>query len=563
VERSEKEREIILLFLGVLATVSIYYYKHTVKWWIADDPAILKFAAKYPFHQIFFCPQVWRRFSPSNLTPMVLLSFKTDLWLFGLKPGLFYLHQVTMAALSAAAFYLLLAEHVDTLFAAAASIFFMLSPAVSQSVNLLMTRHYLEGLFFCLLSMLLFSRHIKSGEKPLLFASVVCYAVASSCKEIFVPLPLVLVLWPQKPVKEKAPPWEELRRRIWINLPFFLWLGIYTSYRRWMLGRFLGGYGSLANSSDLKLLAKSTYKGLFLADHRMALIVAILTAVSLLAMARSPKAAVFMGSILVCVFAPLLAISKLAERQLLLPVLLVSALIAFGMDRIWRKESPIFKAVSVAAMAMLILLALPLQAKAYSSQRPFLLSFEETGRFLWHTSTPKDAVINPAIPNWYHKGLAWLKEEVAKGGAMGHVINNLCYATALGGYKEGYRLWEYKAALQRVVRLQKREVERRIERCRKLFRKRRIFGCIWEEKNNLHWRFGPYSSGRYLLVDRETGYSFTLTKEGSFPATLDSLSLDPPKLAICYEDKAGWRCCTTPKITKTLPPAKWFRQSER
>ncbi len=554
VEGLSKKRSLAtFLFLSTSAATAIYYWFTTTKWWIADDPAILKFSAQYPLLQSLFSPQVWQRFSPSNLTPMVILSFKLDLSAFGLNPSGFYLHQLLVVWLISFLLFLLLQRYVNPLVAAATSVFLLLSPPMTQCVSLLMTRHYLEGLALCTLSLLFYSWHLERGGSWRLGLSVALYAVSTLCKEVFVPLPLVVALWPRD-IHERDG--DSMKRRAKRVAPFFLWLILYATYRRWMLGKFIGGYGSLAASFSTTALLERTYQGLFSGNTALFLLCTALFLVLgvHLSGSRSRERVSLSAAVLLSILMPLMAISNLvSERHLLLPAFALTVAIAFGADAILKRDRPWYPLLSATLVSLLLCLAIPAHLAARKRLAPLTASFAATGRFLWFKSTPDDAVLNPTIPNWYFDGLRWLKREVANQGPCGLGLSNLCYAAILGGYKDQYRLWEYDSSQEKVKPLPRTEAEKRVKTCLSTFRKGELTARIWESHGTVHWRFGPYQEGRYFLVDRETGYPYPLPRDGLFPATLASLSLEEKRLAVCYEAPKGWKTCTTPEISKTPP----------
>jgi len=59
--------------------------------WRWDDTQILLHALNTSAWDNFTNPDVWRKFSPNNLTPWLILSFEIDYFLFGLNPlGLYF-----------------------------------------------------------------------------------------------------------------------------------------------------------------------------------------------------------------------------------------------------------------------------------------------------------------------------------------------------------------------------------------------------------------------------------------------------------------------------------------
>ena len=67
-----------------------------------SDALLQQHALQSPGLAAFVDPADWRRLSPNNLTPWVTLSFKLDLALAGLRPAVFYLHQLVSAGRVAA-----------------------------------------------------------------------------------------------------------------------------------------------------------------------------------------------------------------------------------------------------------------------------------------------------------------------------------------------------------------------------------------------------------------------------------------------------------------------------
>jgi hypothetical protein len=182
--------------------------------------------------------------------------FDADLRLFGLNPAAFYLHHIAVSGVLAAVVYFFLRLWLPPLGAFAGSCLFVMSPCYANNVYLLMTRHYVEGLLWSLCALLLYVKALQE-ERPLLaWAGAAFYLLAALCKEIYVPLVTVLPFWPWMNLgKEKTRWMPAVASRSLYLAPFVVVALAYTLYRRWMLGVWIGGYGSLSPAgADLATL---------------------------------------------------------------------------------------------------------------------------------------------------------------------------------------------------------------------------------------------------------------------------------------------------------------------
>ena len=144
--------EYSFLPLLILATFALYG-QSLGGWWTHDDPQILKQAHLFSPLEYFFIPEVWHTLSSSNLTPWVTLSFDFDLSLFGFNPQFFYGHQLLVIAGISWLIYLIARIAVAPLSALAGALLFLVGSPIAVATQQLMVRHYVEGLFFYLLSL--------------------------------------------------------------------------------------------------------------------------------------------------------------------------------------------------------------------------------------------------------------------------------------------------------------------------------------------------------------------------------------------------------------------------
>ena len=208
--------------------------------WRWDDTQILLHAYNTSTLDNFINPEIWRKFSSNNLTPWLILSFKIDYMIFGLNPLGFYCHHLlSLALLSYLLIYLSNQLTNNNKSGFLCFILFISGAPIYAVTEQLMTRHYIEGMIFCLLSIISSIRFIHTQEKKFIVYSLFFYVLAALCKEIYVPLIIILIS-------------IYLFNKI-LNYKIFLShfiVGLtYTVWRLYMLPSAIGGYSS-GNSSN-------------------------------------------------------------------------------------------------------------------------------------------------------------------------------------------------------------------------------------------------------------------------------------------------------------------------
>jgi hypothetical protein len=206
--------------------IIIRYHSAINSFWLYDDPQILRHAFDHSPWEYFLVPDVWREMSLRSLTPWVSLSFYMDLKLFGFHPRFFYLHQLGSIWLASAGIYLLLRFWTSRLFAVFGGLLFVASAPVAAAAELLMVRHYIEGLIFALGAICCFTFSLRRNLFSLSILSSAFYFFAISAKELYVPLLVLAVALPE----------DGLRKRVAYAVPHALVFVLYLAWRYWMLG---------------------------------------------------------------------------------------------------------------------------------------------------------------------------------------------------------------------------------------------------------------------------------------------------------------------------------------
>lgn len=541
----------VIIFLGA----AVYYWLTIPRWWSGDDTQILMFAARFGPLDYFFYPEIWRQFTPANLTPWIVLSFDIDIHLFGLHPALFYAHQLFIVFSLSLTMYIFLNRFIAPCFSLFTTLVFLFSPPVTWCIPELMTRHYFEGLMWVLLSLIFYLKYIEKPVKLYRYISVTCYAAAVLCKEIYVPLPVLIFLWPAAWEHEADQPgcWKTLFcRHLRMAYPYFVVLFFYIVYRKFMLSSIIGGYGSIhVFSPSLNMISANLFHRLFMGSQGLLMTTALLAVTGLAVTVNNLKIFTFCVAVILCTLPPLLnIINIISERHLLLPIFILTTCTGMGLHGLWNHAGDYFKSAVAAGIIAMLVFVIPAHIHAGQEADGLVFSYERTGKFLWHDSSPGDAVINSAIPNWYFSGLVWLKKHVAHGGLMGQGVSDFCYAVILGDVK-AERWWRYDEASREIQRIPEEEILKMRMNCKRSFVKKEIDALfsIDKKRGMVTWRIEPPGNGRYWLVDIKTGYPCPLPRTGSYPLYGTDINFDSTGLNICYEDRKGWRACSRIKIS--------------
>jgi hypothetical protein len=233
--------DVIIIFIFACITAALYINVFN-SYWLYDDPYLLRNLTEHKIQHFFTDPEVWKKISVSNLTPWIMLSYGLDFSLSGLNNGVFFAHHLISLWLASSALYLVLRLWLRPLWAASASLIFLVNAPTAAAAEMLMTRHYIEGL---LLFLSAFYFYVKSArEKSIKYSlfSAVLYFLSMSAKEIYVPMIMVFAAFP-----EGSP-----GRRIRAIFPLIIAFILYVLWRIYMLGGFITGPGKSILLSSYK-----------------------------------------------------------------------------------------------------------------------------------------------------------------------------------------------------------------------------------------------------------------------------------------------------------------------
>lgn len=229
----------IFVFLVLFGATLAYYNRAISAWFTADEIWIIANVQPREWWQIFTAWDV----HPQNFVPGLLLSFKLDHMAFGWDATYFRVHSIAAAALMGTLLVALLRPGCGWIISILTALLLLESNPTVSLVGWIASRHYLEGTCFALIGILLLRRYERTSSSLTVLGAMLCYGLAMLWKEVFAPLPLILL----------ALPAVSVRRRVRLLVLFGIVGAGYIAYRRYMLGQFVGGYGD--GSYDLQKAA--------------------------------------------------------------------------------------------------------------------------------------------------------------------------------------------------------------------------------------------------------------------------------------------------------------------
>lgn len=373
-------------------------------WWLWDDPQLLLHALRIPAAATLFDPASYRTLAAHTFTPLLPLSFKVDILIGGLSPRVAYAHQII--ALVAAGLLLdqLLRRYVDRWVAVFAAVTFVACWMGVYSARTLMIRHYVEGLIAALAALILWSSRSSEGQiAPAVrgesAAGSFFWLIALLSKEIFAPLPLILVL--QRRANGES--WPVVARRL--AAPALIGV-VWLVWRSVMLAS-AGGYGVAPPVSDLFRLPVRVVRALLGPGGHWggAVLVSAVAILTIAVVVRRPRR---IGAVALLILAAVLPVAPLAAnfewRYAFAPAMVASAALALGAAL--ALPSVRIQRGMVGLVTAVVLVAAPFAARAYARAAE---PVEAEGRWLW--SEKKGAVsLLGSSPSWYLSGVRELKQ---------------------------------------------------------------------------------------------------------------------------------------------------------
>jgi hypothetical protein len=523
--------------VGMSLLVLCLYHAALYGWWRWDDTQILKQALTQTPGEYFLSPEAYQVLSLKNFTPLLIFSFDMDLQFMGLDPAWFYARQLMDLWLAGVVSYFLLRRWVPAGWAAVGGALCIMGAPAATTVQQLMTRHYVEGLLFSLFALLLFLISLREKRRFTPILGAVFYFLAMASKEVFVPLAVLCVLWPE----------GSLRKRLFVFIPYFLALLLYILWRKFMIGMVGGGY-EIYWDTLLSFPMKLCHS--FFGSTPLSLIVGIMAAAVLLLslLKRLPSRMVFAAALIIAATGPLVPLGPAAGvgRYFLVPwwVFAMVFTVVLGTHQ---GHSRTTRVINPAIFSLVALAALLHGHTGVRAMDPIIERFDAQGRFLWESQKPRAVLYAPVTSHFghYFSGLQWIKAH-AKGTSQTFVVmGDEIELKALGEHRED--IWAYRAESRSV-----QDISNNIPGILEPWQKKQrlmplSFRLDYGEDKTAVWQCGPYPSGAYTFLSRDdtlgegaletSGMNkFTLSPSGQWRVNLET----PFSFYLRYDSPLGW-----------------------
>jgi hypothetical protein len=492
-------RAVDVLVPLLLVLIAAAAYRSVVGlWWLFDDFFLLEFVLRHSPGQ-YWIDRATQGELPHMLTPLLIASIDLDARLFGVDAPAAYLHHLASFLLLVPATYALARRFAGALPAALVTGLIVFGVPVAASVPLLMVRHYVEGLLFAELAALAWVMAVRQRRRSLALVSAVLYGLAASAKEVFVPLPLLLLV-----IDEGA--WRERVRAL---APQGSVLAGYLAWRYWMLGTLGGGYGWVVPPEERLAawvripweLARVSAGEAWLAGGALLLVMGVVA----LGGVRSGRGVAPIAVAAILAGGPLVVVATAIEpRYAMVPWVLL----AFGMLPALRRRSP--RLIAMVATACALLLALT----AIPSWRASMATLERMsaeGRLLSHMA-PGDALRGPISPPHALNPL--------------HLHHQVLFgrpSTADWFYDDLYlcdhqprRIWTWSAPGRTFVEADPAVRRAAAGLCASVPVTAPLEASLRRQGESLSWRLGPYRDGEYAFLLDGGRESYVVPRIGGY-----------------------------------------------
>ena len=523
--------------MGMALLVFGLYHSALNGWWRWDDTIILKQAFSQTPSEYFFTPEAYQFLSLKNFTPWLIFSFDMDLSFLGLDPACFYARQLIDLWLAGVVTYFLLRLWVSKRWAALGGALCIIGAPAATAVQQLMTRHYVEGLLFSLLALYLFLVSVRSNKRIPSVIGAVFYFLAMGSKEVFVPLAVLCILWPE----------GSLRKRLIASMPYLSVLLLYILWREFMIGMMGGGYGVHWNA--VVLLPMKACQIFFGTGH-FSLVIGIMAAVVILLslFKKRPGQMLFAAALIGAVIGPLIPLGPAAGagRYFLVPwwVFASGLAVILGADPGYNGPT---RVINLLIFCLVALAALIHGHKDIHSMDPIIERFDTQGRFLWESQKPRAVLYAPVTSHFghYFSALQWIKARVKGTSQTFMVMGDEIELKALGDHPED--IWAYQAESHLLE-----DISKKIPGILASWQKKQrlmplSFRLDYGKDKTTIWQCGPYPSGVYTFLSRDDTLEnlkqetmgmnkFPLSPSGQWRVNLEH----PLYFYLRYDSPLGW-----------------------
>ncbi len=526
--------------------------------WRWDDTQILLHALNTSAWDNFTNPDVWRKFSPNNLTPWLILSFEIDYILFGLNPlGFYFHHLLSLIILSFLFVYLAIKLTKENTSGVIFLIIFLSGAPIYTLTEQLMTRHYIEGMIFCILSIIFCLKYSDSKIYKYLVLSLMFYSFAAISKEIYVPLIglLLLIYFYRGALNYKI-----------VFLHFIIGLA-YAAWRFFMLPSVFGGYSTI-NSDGSNIEFDRYFSGYLKIPELIFGTYWIFPSIAIIFLTifyfyKNPRNIIFGLLSLAFILLPLAPLIKYPgikypDRYLFAIWAFASLFLSIAIFNLFKLHN---NYINKTILTIFLFLTLPLAANESHKFRGYAISmgdeFDIHAKFIKDKNHeinfyPSKLVLDSG---WFITGLFDLKKKILGVENKIKVITDEIYIKDVDS-----NFWIYNQECKCIE-----DKTHDLENVKKILTKSILMDAplsvslkIKRQPDQIEWIFGPYTEGAYEVLLPESNGAMQFQKVGSLKIQLDTKK--DIGIIVKYTDPTGWSTYSPSlKVGIFTPTVDWKR----
>ncbi len=403
---------------------------------------------------------------------------------------------------------------------------FVASVPLCDAANHLMTRHYIEGLIFALISIYLFMKAQEKDDANFFYGSAFFYFLACLAKEVYVPLIVIMMAFP--------PP--IMKSRLKSLYPFLVVAVGYTLWRFYMLNSsgMLSAYPHIpVTGKDIFYLPLSIIKTMGWDSIWQLMMAGLLSVAFVLHILKNNwRSNAFILLIAICVILPIMPVaSTLYSRYLFLFSFVYFIGIGLGLQYLF--EAPFlrtFKTEMVVIIAVVsIMVSIFHVQQNIRGWQAYGKEISVEGKFLLYNNDPNNLLVT-AHGHCYWAFSALRKTVLGLPQGASYCIRD-CVCPYLYPDKQVWvningQLFKYSGKMEK-------------EKPEDCGDKRELKIDFSYTKGKLKWQFGPYKEGKYsiFLKGWDSGL-IQVKREGEMDREFD---LEKDYVIVKYESYEGWK----------------------
>jgi len=502
----------------------ILYHPALGNWWLIDDPCHLFYISQNGIYPAFFDPA--RGFSPINFTPWEPLSLGIDYLVFGFNPLPFYGHHLLSLSILLLCANVILLRFLSPFVAALSLSLFVASVPLCDAANHLMTRHYIEGLIFALVSIYLFIKAQEKDDANIFYGSALFYFLACLAKEVYVPLIVIMMAFPSPTMKS----------RIKSLYPFLVVAVGYTLWRFYMLNSsgMLSAYPHIpVTGKDILNLPLSIIKTMGWDNVGQLMIAGLLSMAFVVYILKNNwRRNAFILLISICVILPIMPVaSTLYSRYLFLFSFVFFIGIGLGLQYLC--EAPFLRTFKTGMVVIIAVVSIMVSVfhvqKNIRGWQAYEKEIRVEGKFLLYNNDPNNLLVT-AHGHCYWAFSALRKTVLGLPQGASYCIRD-CVCPYLYPDKQVWvningQLFKYSGQMEKETP----------ENCGD---KRELKIDFSYTNGKLKWEFGPYKEGKYsLFLNGWDSGLIQVKRDGEMDLEFD---LENGYIIVKYESYEGWK----------------------